>query len=194
MLNTFVYMVRHGESPKEGNERTRGLTEKGQMDAQQLTSILEGEEIDVVISSPYTRSILTVEKLAQQMGKEVLVFEGLKEKVFSAEDERIADKELLPLVQKSFLDPNYALKGGESNADCQKRAVKVLNELLVIYREKKIVIGTHGAVMTLMMSFYDNKFDLDFLHNLTKPDIYKMEFNEQELITVQRLWDKKYEE
>ncbi len=28
-MSTFVYMVRHGESPKEGNERTRGLTEKG---------------------------------------------------------------------------------------------------------------------------------------------------------------------
>lgn len=27
-------MVRHGESPKEGNERTRGLTEKGHLDAQ----------------------------------------------------------------------------------------------------------------------------------------------------------------
>jgi 2,3-bisphosphoglycerate-dependent phosphoglycerate mutase len=29
-------MERHGESPKEGNERTRGLTEKGHLDAQRV--------------------------------------------------------------------------------------------------------------------------------------------------------------
>ena len=28
-MNTYIYMVRHGESPKlDGGERTRGLTEK----------------------------------------------------------------------------------------------------------------------------------------------------------------------
>lgn len=32
-MNTFIYMIRHGDSPKEGNERTRGLTEKGETDA-----------------------------------------------------------------------------------------------------------------------------------------------------------------
>ncbi len=32
-MKTFIYMVRHGESPKtEENERTRGLTEKGKLD------------------------------------------------------------------------------------------------------------------------------------------------------------------
>ena len=188
ILSTFIYMVRHGDSPKEGNERTRRLTEKGLMDARQLTTILKDEEIDVVTSSPYTRSILTVEKLAQQIGKEVLIFEGLKERVFSPEDKRISDQELLPLLEKSFSDPNYTLEGGESNADCQKRAVKVLKELLTIYKEKKVVIGSHGAVMTLMMAFYNNKYDLNFLHSTSKPDIYKMEFNDQELLKVQRLW------
>ncbi len=187
-MSTFIYMVRHGDSPKEGNERTRGLTGKGQTDARQLTAILKDEKIDVVTSSPYIRSILTVEKLAQQIGKEILVFEGLKERMFSSEDKRISVQELLPLLEKSFSDFNYTLEGGESNADCQKRAVKVLEELLAIYKEKKVVIGSHGAVMTLMMTFYDNKYDLNFLHSTSKPDIYKMEFNDQELLSVRRLW------
>lgn len=38
-MNTYIYMVRHGESPKlEGDERTRGLTEKGTLDAHRVTS------------------------------------------------------------------------------------------------------------------------------------------------------------
>lgn len=180
-------MVRHGDSPKEGNERTRGLTEKGETDARQLAAILKAEEVNVVTSSPYTRSIRTVEKLAHQLGEEIIVFEDLKERVFTLEDERISDQKLLPLLEKSFVDFNYSLEGGESNAECQKRAIKVLKEILSVYKEQKIVIGTHGVVMTLMMAFYDNKYDLEFLHSTSKPDIYKMEFKDQTLLSVQRV-------
>lgn len=187
ILSTLVYMVRHGESPKEGNDRTRGLTEKGYLDAGRVTDILKDEKIDAVISSPYIRSILTVEKIAQQIGQKVLVFEDLKERIFSTGNNRLADKELNKILEKSFLDPNFSLEGGESNADCQKRAIKVLKELLDTFKNKKVVIGTHGAVMTLMMGYFDSSYDLNFLHGTSKPDIYRMEFNEQELLNVQRL-------
>jgi len=188
-MSTFVYMVRHGESPKEGNEKTRGLTEKGYLDAKRVTDILKDKEIDVVVSSPYIRSILTVEQIAQQKGKKVLVFENLKERIFSSGNNRVSDEEIVPLLEKSFSESSFSLEGGESNADCRKRAIKVLRELLETYRDKKIVIGTHGAVMTLMMGYFDSTYDLDFLHGTSKPDIYRMEFNEQELVNVQRLWD-----
>lgn len=187
-MSTFIYLVRHGESPKEGNERTRGLTEKGHLDALKVTDILKEEKIYAVVSSPYKRSILTVGELAQQIGQEVLVFEDLKERVFSSKDIRVSDKELVPLLEESFFDSNFALEGGESNANCQKRAIKVFNELLNNFKNKKVVIGSHGVVMTLMMGYFDSNYNLDFLHSTTKPDIYKMEFNEQELVNVQRLW------
>ncbi|MEQ2526954.1 histidine phosphatase family protein [Bacillaceae bacterium CLA-AA-H227] len=187
-MSTFVYMVRHGESPKEGNERIRGLTEKGYLDAQRVTDILKEEEIDVVVSSPYIRSILTVEKLAQQIGQKVIVSEDLKERIFSSNNNRVPDIELLPLLEKSFSESNFSLDGGESNADCQRRAMKVLEKLLETYRDKKVVIGTHGAVMTLMMGYFDSTYDLNFLHSTSKPDIYRMEFKEKELVNVQRLW------
>jgi len=181
-------MVRHGESPKEGNDRTRGLTDKGYLDAQRVTDILKDEKIDAVVSSPYIRSILTVEKIAQQIGQEVLVYEDLKERIFSPENKRLEDKELVQILEKSFFDSNFSLEGGESNADCQKRAIRVLKDLLDTMRNKKVVIGTHGAIMTLMMGYFDSTYDLDFLHSTSKPDIYRMKFNEQELLNVQRIW------
>ena len=117
-MRTYIYMVRHGDSPKKGNDRVRGLTEKGKLDTQRITDVLKDEGINTVISSPYTRSILTVEPLAKQIRQEVLVFEDLKERIFSTKDERLSDKELFPLLKKSFSEPNFALWGGESNADC----------------------------------------------------------------------------
>ncbi|NRD76618.1 histidine phosphatase family protein [Bacillus sp. BRMEA1] len=187
-MKTFIYMVRHGDSPKDGNERTRGLTEKGQLDALRVTDVLKEEGIEAIISSPYNRAILTVQQLAIQIGQEVLVYEDLKERIFTAENIRISDKELFPLLKKSFSEPNFALLGAESNADCQKRAIKVLKDLLNIYRGRKVVLGTHGAVMALMMGYYDSKYDFNFLLHTSKPDIYRMEFNGQDLVDVKRLW------
>ena len=187
-MSTFVYMVRHGDSPYDKNERTRGLTKNGLLDAQKITDVLKDEGINTVISSPFTRSILTVEPLAKQMRQEVIIIEDLKERIFLSEEKRISDRELFPLLEKSFLVPNFALDGGESNIECQKRAVKVLEELLKTYKGQKFVIGTHGLVMTLMMGYYNERYNLDFLLQTTKPDIYKMEFNGQELVEVKKLW------
>ncbi|MBW7475792.1 histidine phosphatase family protein [Paenibacillus oenotherae] len=189
-MSTFIYMVRHGESPKtEGTERTRGLTDKGKSDADRITELLREEGIEVFVSSPYQRAILTIQELARCSGQEVLIIEDLKERIFANEDSRMPDEELYPLLEKSFADPGFALTGGESNAACQRRAITVLKELLQAYRGRKIALGTHGAVMALMMGYYDHQYDLNFLLQTSKPDVYRMEFNDQELVEVRRMWN-----
>ncbi|MBM6645306.1 histidine phosphatase family protein [Bacillus sp. RIT 809] len=188
-MNTYIYMVRHGESPKlEGDERTRGLTEKGTLDAHKVTEILKTEGINTFISSPYKRAMLTIEEAANFYEKEILVYENLKECRFSSEDKIISDKEVYPLVKKMFSNLDFALTEGESYADCQRRVVRVLKEILMNFQGHKIVIGTHGLVMTLMMNYFDNQHGLEFLMSTSKPDVYKLEFKEQQLINVERLW------
>ncbi|KAF6598241.1 histidine phosphatase family protein, partial [Paenibacillus sp. EKM208P] len=41
----------------------------------------------------------------------------------------------------------------------------------------------------LMMGYYDKQCDLNFLLHTSKPDVYRMEFNDQELVEVKRLWN-----
>lgn len=188
-MTTIIFMVRHGESPKEGNERTRDLTDNGKQDARKIAEFLKKEGIDVFVSSPYKRAVETIRGLAEQAGKEVKIIEDLRERVFASGDTRISDKELLPLLKKSFADPNFFLPGGESNAACQKRAVAELEDLLETYQGSKVVIGTHGAVMALMMGYYDNRYGLDFLLQSSKPDVYRMEFGDHELIGIGRVWN-----
>lgn len=188
-MNTYIYMVRHGESPKlEGDERTRGLTEKGYMDTRRVTDILKAERIDTFISSPYNRAMLTIEGAANFYEKEIVVYENLKECMFLSEGQVISDKEVYPLVKKMFSNPDFARTEGESYKDCQRRVVKVLKEILMGFQGQKIVIGTHGLVMTLMMNYLDKQYDFEFLMNTSKPDIYKMEFKKEQLMNVERLW------
>lgn len=188
-MKTYIYMVRHGESPKsEGCERTRGLTDKGLADAAIITELMKDEGIDAFVSSPYRRAILTIEGLAQSLDKEVIVFENLREVVFVNDDQILPDKEVYPLVKKMFSDPDYSLPGGESISICQNRSITALKQILKKYQGQKVVIGTHGAVMTLMMGYFDSQYDLEFLLKTSKPDIYRMEFEEENLIEVKRLW------
>lgn len=188
-MNTYIYMVRHGESPKlEGDERTRGLTEKGYMDTRRVTDILKAERIDTFISSLYNRAMLTIEGAANFYEKEIVVYENLKECMFLSEGQVISDKEVYPLVKKMFSNPDFTRTEGESYKDCQRRVVKVLKEILMGFQGQKIVIGTHGLVMTLMMNYLDKQYDFEFLMNTSKPDIYKMEFKKEQLMNVERLW------
>ncbi|NIK76532.1 2,3-bisphosphoglycerate-dependent phosphoglycerate mutase [Paenibacillus castaneae] len=188
-MNTIIYMVRHGESIKtEGNERTRGLTNKGKLDSHTITELLKNEEIDTFISSPYHRAVLTIKELAQLCGKEILIYEELKETRFSNEDMIIPDKDLYPIVEKMFIDPLFSLHGGESISECQTRSMLVFNEILKKFIGNKIAIGTHGLVMTLMINYFDSKYGYEFLMQTSKPDVYRMEFNDEELLEIKRLW------
>ncbi|WP_135553910.1 histidine phosphatase family protein [Paenibacillus cymbidii] len=187
-MKTIIYMVRHAESPyTEGTERTRGLTVKGKVDVEKVTEILKEEGIDVVISSPYKRAILSVEGLAQNLGSDIKTFEDLRERHFA--DEMIESNELMSLIKGKFYDFDFSLPGGESNSDCQNRAVAVIKNLLQEHSGKKIALGTHGLVMTLMMNYFDSSYGLDFLNQVKKPDIYKLSFEDLELKEAIRLWN-----
>ncbi len=184
-MKTILYMIRHAESPyDEGNERTRGLTAKGKADAEKVTKLLISEDIDVLISSPYSRAVLSVEGLAQHLNLEIETFEDLRERHFSSD----YINDLISDIRNNFYNPEYALPGGESNTDCQNRSIAVLKTILKVHNGKKIAIGTHGLVMTLMMNYFDSNYGLDFFDQLKKPDIYKMQFEDLELKEVKRIW------
>lgn len=194
-MKTYVYMVRHAESPYiAGAERTRGLSRKGQANVKKVTEILMDKGIEVVISSPYARAVLTVEDLAHRLGLEVETYEDLRERCFAGEDYILSDENFMDEVMNMFHNPDYSLPGGESNAECQVRAVSALQEILEKYRGTKIALGTHGNVMTMMLNHFDDSYDLEFLKQTSKPDIYRLEFEGHELIEVSRLWKKREEE
>lgn len=190
-MKTYVYMVRHGESPKmENNERERGLTEKGWLDAGRVTDLLKDEGIDVFVSSPYRRAVLTIEELSRQSNKEIILFEDLREIEFTREERILTDHEVYPLVKTMLFDSDHSLFGGESARSCMNRAVGVLHRILEKYQGKKIAVGTHGMVMILMMRCFDQEIGYDFLMKTAKPDVYKMEFQDGVLLGITSLWER----
>lgn len=188
MFETSIYFVRHAESIyAEGSERTRGLTDKGRRDAEKVRDLLFEENIDLFVSSPYRRAVETIQPLAAALRKDIRVEEELRERWLS--DEEIGKNRFAEAKRKLFENFDYVFPGGESSREAQSRACRVIENLLRTYEGKRVVIGTHGDIMTLMLNRYDRNYDFDFWKSTTMPDIYKLLFDGSDrLLGVTRLW------
>lgn len=183
---TIIYFVRHAESPyMEGMERTRGLSEQGRIDAARVKMMLRGETIDHFVSSPYERAIQTIRPLAEEQDKDIVIMEGLRERVIGTLHE-MSFKEAKQSVYQDF---QLKFPGGESSAEAQARGVKELMHIIEELNGKSIVVGTHGDIMTLMMNYFDPQYAFDFWESTSMPDVYRLEFAGKKLSQVTRVWD-----
>jgi len=187
---TTMYMVRHAESPFIfGQEKTRGLSEEGFAASKIVADLFEDIDIDYIASSTYTRAIQTVQELAERKGLTINEYEELRERPIKGLDDKAPWEDLLKAIERSFVDLDFALEGGESTREAQQRSIPIIENLLKDFRGKNVVIGTHGNIMTIIMNYYDKNYGFDFWNSTSKPDIYKMAFIENKLVKIERVWN-----
>ncbi|MRS24799.1 MULTISPECIES: histidine phosphatase family protein [Bacillus] len=186
---TTIYFVRHAHSTYTKQERERPLSEKGHCDAENVTRLLKGKHIDVVISSPYKRAIQTVQGIANTYNISIQIEEDLRERLLSTESVQDFDD----AMEKVWGDWNYAYEGGESNDVAQRRAIICMQSILKKYKGKNIVIGTHGNIMVLLMNYFDSKYDFQFWKILHMPDVYKFTFDNNCFSSAERIQSTDYQ-
>ncbi|WLD95342.1 histidine phosphatase family protein [Alkalihalobacillus sp. AL-G] len=180
---TEIYMVRHAHSVYTQNEYGRGLSEQGKKAAKNLTEILRNENIDFILSSPYRRAVETVKGIATHIGKTVQLVDGFKERTLAEKPvENFNDA-----IDKLWSEPAFSFPGGESNEVAQARGVTSLRKVLKQHEDKRVVVGTHGNIMVLMMNYFNPNFDRTFWNQLEMPDVYKLTFVKENLIDVQHI-------
>lgn len=180
---TNIYFVRHAHSTYSTDEIGRPLSLKGFSDAKLVSDLLIDHHINHVISSPYKRAIQTVEELAQQFKLPIELMDGFRERKLS--EHPVPDFDAA--IAKVWSEPQFSLKGGESNLMAQERGVRSFMQVLDEWQGKNVVIGTHGNIMVLIMSYFDVKYDLTFWKQLEMPDIYQLSFEDKVLKEVNRI-------
>lgn len=83
----------------------------------------------------------------------------------------VSEEEILKAIEQSFVDIDYSLPEGETTRQAQARAIPKILQLLSDYKGKKIAIGTHGNIMTIILNYFDKSYGYDFLVQTSKPDI-----------------------
>ncbi|HEB2431634.1 TPA: histidine phosphatase family protein [Bacillus cereus] len=180
---TTIYFVRHAHSTYTKEERERPLSEKGYLDAENVTRLLKDKHIEVVISSPYKRAIQTVQGIANTYKLLIQTEEDLRERLLSTEPV----SNFNDAMQNVWEDWSFAYEGGESNDVAQRRAVICMQNILKQYEGKNIVIGTHGNIMVLLMNYFNSKYDLEFWKTLHMPDVYQLNFDKNRFISAERI-------
>lgn len=178
---TAIYFVRHAMPDKTVHDnRTRPLTEEGIKDSEKVTELLCGRDIDVIMSSPYKRSIDTVRNLAESLGKEILTDDDFRERSAGAWH----GDNFIEFIEKQWADFNYRILDGECLASVQERNIRALERVLKNYRDKTVVIATHGTALSTIINYYNTEYDfhsfmriIDFM-----PYVVKMEFDGERFI------------
>jgi len=189
-MKTILYMVRHAESVYvHGQERTRGLSADGWKAAARVAEMFADIEVHVMVSSPYARARQTIQRIAEEKGLEIAECEELAERRIIGHDLDAPWDVVKEAIRRSFDDKDYALEGGETTRQAQRRAVPVILGLLEEHRGQRIVIGTHGNIMTAILNHFDVRYGYAFWEALTQPDIYRLTFDGASLERVDRIWE-----
>jgi probable phosphoglycerate mutase len=151
---TFV-LLRHGETPLTPQRRFSGsgggdpeLSEAGRRQARQAATALAARgAVQAVVTSPLTRCRQTADIVAERLGLDVRVDDGLRETDFGAWDGlSFAEvKERHPADLESWLRSASAAPtgGGESFATVARRVALCRDELLARYAGQTVLLVTH---------------------------------------------------
>ena len=207
---TTVYICRHSVPFKEHRGKELNNLDKltinmmaplsvdGEKKAEKLSEYLN--DIDIVWSSNYSRAMSTAKYIAYKNNIKVNVDERLGERIHGNLDN--INIEEFKINQLLYED--YKLDNGESRKEVTKRMLNSLYEILEENNNKNIFICSHSTAMTfLFMNWctidfnkkvlnYNNKLLFDLM-NWNAPELFKLTFDNKELINIEHIEESKYE-
>ena len=160
---TTLILVRHGETAHTKEKRFSGtggadpsLDADGRAQARATADWLAplAEEIDAVVSSPLRRTVETAEIIAERLGHQVAIEDGLAEAAFGTWDGLTFTE-----VQQQYPDDldawlgstDIAPGGGESLSAADTRVRRTRDRLLTAYPGKSVIAVSHVTPIKLLV-------------------------------------------
>lgn len=147
-----LYVVRHGETIWNVENRVQGitdipLTDKGRLDATLLKDLVKDINIDVVISSPLNRAIETA-KILTDNKLPINTDDRIKERDWGLnEGANIDDVDKWDCWDVIL---NTRVQNIESIQDFMYRVSSFLEDIKVRYKDKNVLVVTHSAVIRVI--------------------------------------------
>lgn len=207
---TTVYISRHSIAFKEHRGIEKNSLDKltlnmmsplsvlGEKKAEKLGEYLN--DIDIVWSSNYVRAMSTSKYIAYKNNIKVNVDERLGERIHG----NLENIDIKEFYNNQMLYEDYKLDNGESRSEVTKRMLDSLYDILNENNNKNIFICSHStSIIFLLMKWctidfnnkilkYNNKFLFDFM-NWNAPELFKLTFNNKELINIEHIKGVEYE-
>ena len=152
---TTVYFIRHAEPNYENHDdMSRELSAKGMEARNLVTKFLADKDIDVILSSPFKRAVDTVREFAEYKGLNINIVNDFRERKI----DNIWIEDFTAFCKSQWADFDFKLSDGECLNEVQKRNIAALNDVLLKYEGKNIVVGSHGTALSTIINYYDKSF------------------------------------
>lgn len=183
----------NNESLQLQNEKMP-LSIEGEELASNVSKESELQNIDVVISSNYVRAMSTAKYISNANNVTLIVNSAFGERKFG-----INSWDELPsgfgLRQNN--DENYKVGDGESQKEVRERVYKALIDVIDKYKDKRVVIVSHGSAILWLLkqwcnvnlvdkyvTFNDKIILEDNVFNCTT---FKLEFDDNKLVNIEKI-------
>jgi uncharacterized phosphatase len=150
-VTTLLYLVRHGETDWNAQQRIQGstdipLNDTGRAQAAATARLLEHRSFDAVVASPLSRAFETGSIIAGHLGLESpATHPGLAERSYG-DAEGLTGDEVLERY------PHDDVPGRESRSALLARVTEALGEIAVRFDAGSVVVATHGAVIRTVVN------------------------------------------
>ena len=165
------FIIRHGESeanvagillshPKDGTV-SFGLSLKGKKQVKSSVSKSKREKLldsdAIIYSSDFLRARETAEIAKKLLGiKNINFHKKLRERYFGKLD-KTALSNITEAWEHDEKNPNHKHKGVENPNKILKRTLAVISELEKKYKDKKILLVSHGDVLQILHTYFSKK-------------------------------------
>ena len=205
-MNTIVYLVKHADELQENgikniDDTTQLINEKyilsvkGEEQSRKLSENSELANIDVLWSSSYARAKATAKYIAYKNNIEINIDSSLNErKLGNLEDlSKWMEKKTIGVVQAYLQNQKWKAREGESCEDATKRVTHFLQKILKENKGKRIVLVSHGALISFLLTNWcdlDDEMKLIFNNKvieIKEPSITKLTFENQKLLNIESI-------
>lgn len=157
-----IYLVRHGQTDYNKNGRFQGTTdvdlnELGKKQAELIAKRLQDKGIEAVYASNLKRVVQTAELISRYTNADIITREELRE-IDMGEWEclnlvQIKDKYSSYYKEWSKHTEDLPYPGGERGGDVERRALKVIEEIMGKGYEEPVIVTSGGTIRALLSSF-----------------------------------------
>ena len=205
-MHTIIYLIKHADELKENGiknvkDNTQLMNEKyilsvkGEEQSRKLSENPELNNIEILWSSSYARAKATAKYIAYRNNIEINIDSCLNErKLGNLEDlSKWMKNKKVGVVQAYLQDREWKAREGESCEEATKRVTIFLQKILQENNRKKIVLVSHGALISFLLTNWcelNEEMKLVFnnkIIEIKEPSVTKLTFDKQTLINIESI-------
>ena len=191
----FVYLVRHGESTLNAQNRHQGwiprnpLTSDGHVQAKNAGAFLKDHPIEHIISSPLLRARQTSKIISQHLDVPIRISHGLIEFRRSKSQEGMLKEECLMLPEfqywlRNINNRDFSLPDGDSLNQFRRRIVRFAKRIGENTQQESVLLVTHQSpIQELILHWTGEHIELSEIPNCA---IFRIHLDSKELEVLRR--------